>query len=461
MKQKNLDAFEKCIQLMETGAPIEDCINKYPDLIPEMREILETTKAVMNLREEQIPADGMNSNRVKFLSQAKLLVSTDRSNAGAWLNRTSMRIRKVLFSLFSMRPLVSRLMIAILLAGVLIIFSSGLVMTSAKSLPGDSLYSLKRAVEDISVYLVPNREVRQDYEVNFSQQRVDEVKRLIDLGRIHQISFEGILESKGDTNWIVSGIPVTIQSETTIVGGIIDTGSFEPGLVVEVEGITNSHRAVTANEIHLREYQFVGLVQEINANFWRISGVQLGITSKTQIDDGIDIGDQVNVLIRSEDNGLYALAILHEIYPVITPIIQSSPTEKSIVLKDREPEIEEDQKLVGIVEKISDNYWVIGGQIVYIVGIPEITSDINIGDSIEVDYRTELNGSLTAISLEKITNDTQPGETEIHDTHETVEVREGQEVVIPRHSSTDEDKSTTTPENHETPEPPEKHEDNP
>ena len=92
------------------------------------------------------------------------------------------------------------------------------MITSAKSLPGDSLYPVKRAVEDITVYLVPSREIRQEYEVNYSQQRVDEVNRLIVLHRIQTISFEGVLEDKSSSNWIVSGIPVTIQTGHNICG---------------------------------------------------------------------------------------------------------------------------------------------------------------------------------------------------------------------------------------------------
>lgn len=458
MNQKSLDTLEKCIQLLETGAPIDDCINKYPDIAPELQDILEISKAVMNLREEKVPIDGMNKDRVRLLSQANLIVSSRKRNPVDWYSRIILRIRTAFFRLFTIRPFVSRLVIAILITGILIIFSRGLVITSAKSLPGDSLYPLKRAVEDIRVYLIPNREVRQDYEENFSQQRVDEVKRLVNLGRIQTISFEGILESKGDTSWVVSGIPVTLLPETTIVGGMMDSSSFESGLVVEVEGITNSNGGVTANEIHLREYQFIGSVEKINAHAWQISGVHLGITPETQIDDGIRVGDMVDVLIRSEDYGLYALAILREIEPIVTPVIAPTPTAISRVSMDYSSV--DEKSMEGVVEKITNNYLVINGEVIYIFGLLDIPSNINIGDTIQVYYKTELNGSLTAIHVEKATLEEQFGETEIQETAAPDE-KESQEVVISQPPSSEEDMGTESPEAHETEEPPEEHQENP
>jgi hypothetical protein len=214
------------------------------------------------------------------------------------------------------------------ITALLILLSGGLVITSAKSLPGDSLYPVKLAVEDITVYLVPNREVRLEYEVNYSQQRVAEINQLIGLHRIQQISFEGLLDEKSSTAWTVSGIPVMIQTDTTFVGGLNGTEPFVNGSVVEVEGITNSQGGVTANEIHLRKYLFNGTVEEIDKNSWQISGIKLAITSRTQIGEGIEVGDEVNVLIRSEDDGLYALSIQS------TATLETIPQTPSTVIID-------------------------------------------------------------------------------------------------------------------------------
>lgn len=186
-------------------------------------------------------------------------------------------------------------------------------------------------MEDITVYLVPSREIKLEYEVNYSQQRVDEINRLIALHRRQQISFEGVLYEKSSSEWTVSGIPVMIQSGTTFVGVMNGTAPFVNGSVVEVEGITNSQGEVTANEIHLRQYIFTGTVEKIDQNSWQISGIKLSVTSHTQIGEGIKVGDVVNVLIRSEDDGLNAISIKSAETPVnmstVNPTLHDSAIE--------------------------------------------------------------------------------------------------------------------------------------
>ena len=199
MKQRMLDELEKCIELMETGVPIGEYIKKFPDLSPELRNILETAKDVGNLREEQISDDGMNRSRTKLLSRIKQLDPAEEQ--GGWLitlRHTIVNIRRTIYGIFSPRPFLGRLILAMMITGVFILFSRGIVITSAKSLPGDTFYPIKRAVEDISVYLVPDHEVRQEYEDNYSLHRVEEVKSLLAINRMQQISFEGVLESKGE-----------------------------------------------------------------------------------------------------------------------------------------------------------------------------------------------------------------------------------------------------------------------
>jgi hypothetical protein len=129
--------------------------------------------------------------------------------------------------------------------------------------------------------------------------------------------------------------------------------------VVEVEGITNSQGGVTATEIHLRQYQYIGTVEKIDKTSWEISGVKLSITPRTQIEDGIKVGDEVSVLIRSEDNGLYAISILSIELPVtlpsMEPMLQDDMTE--IVEATEHAEMENHEAITtSSVESAQDSY---------------------------------------------------------------------------------------------------------
>jgi hypothetical protein len=459
MNQKLIDKFERCMELLEAGVPLEDCGKEYPDLEPELRKILETAKDVMQFSEEKVSIESMNRSRIKLLSKANQLASKGKENTSAsGLNWIVKPVRRIVNGFYSLSPLAARLVLVVAITGMLILFSSGLVITSAKSLPGDSLYPVKRAVEDISIHLVPNSEVRGEYENNYSQQRVVEVKRLIELKRIQRISFEGILESTDSSNWIVSGIPVDINAATTAVVGPDKTQSFQPGSVVEIEGITNVLGGVTANEIHLREYEFIGTVDKIEAKYWQISGIQYLITSWTQIDVGIREGDDVTVLVRSADNGLQALAILLDVHPIVTTIAPQPNLSTPMPTDTPSVNTEEEHQISGILENISGNYWVVNGQIIYIVADTDISDGINIGDSVSVDYKVEGNGSYTGIEINIMEKSEQPDEYQPQETPESGDEDDDHEASIETTEVKHEiEESTSIPEHQEPPESTEDH----
>src|SRR4030066_664915 len=199
----------------------------------------------------------MEHSRIKLLSLAERLriehKTESRDGLSGWFLKSGKHIMQ---SLSFIRPFAGRMAMALGIAGLFLLFSGGLLITSAKSLPGDSLYPLKRAVEDIKVYLAPSDEIRHEYEDAYSQKRVEEVNLLIGLTREQKISFEGIISSMDESQWGVSGIPVVIHPDTVIVAGVDGRNAIVPGMWVEVEGNTGSQGQVYANEIHLREYQF-------------------------------------------------------------------------------------------------------------------------------------------------------------------------------------------------------------
>jgi hypothetical protein len=461
MNRKQMDAFEKCIERMDAGLPVEDCLKEFPDLTPELRNILEIAKEMMSLMVDKVSDEQMTRSRTMLLSQAKLLTSSDKQSAlESGIGKVFRPFRQITQGFSSLSQLAGRLVLVLGITGLLILLSGRILITSAKSIPGDSLYPVKRAVEDIRVYLAP-RAVEQTVENNYGLQRVEEVKKLIELKRIEQISFEGIIESMSDTEWKVGGVPIIVNPKTTIVGGFTGAQSIEPGVLVEVEGITTENGWVTANEIHLREYQYTGVVEVINVKFWQISTVKLLLTSLTQIDSGIHLGDDVTVLIRSEDSGLYALAILRNIHPTATPNMPKSLADTPTPSEDHTPVIDEEHQIIGNLENISGNYWVVSGQIIYVVGDTHLSDNIKIGDALAVIYKEEANGSFTAIDVEKIENDQTPepemqqapGAGTEEDNHETA--------VVVTSTSEEKDESTQTPEHHETPQPTEDHLDSP
>lgn len=324
MIQSEIDELEKCIDILMHGGTIEDCFSQFPDLSPEVQDNLKTANEMIRLSENEISPELMARSRARMIERAASYRGMRRNQKPGeekWL----LKLKRAFSILPSSTLLAGRVLIVIGITVLLIIFSRGLMITSAKSLPGDSLYPVKRAVEDIQVYLSPNQQHRLEHEENFNQVRVGEVISLLDLKRTQQVSFEGILEKKGKNQWIVSGITVAIQPETKFINGITGTEEFSLGSSVEVEGTTNSTGGVNAKEIHLREYLFDGEVEKIDQSAWQISGYKISVNSGTKIEDGIHIGDSVVVLLHSADDGFYALSIHVEGQVTPTPQIQPSP----------------------------------------------------------------------------------------------------------------------------------------
>jgi hypothetical protein len=462
MNQRLIEALENSIKLMDSGVPLEDCINDYPDLENELRELLWMAEGVKSLRIENIPAELMNRSRIKLLSRSKYLESNSAQEIpSSIINRLANPFRISWHGLHSLSPLAGRLFLVLGITGLLILFSGGLLITSAKSLPGDSLYPVKRAVEDIRVYLAPGSEVRNEYEADYSQQRVDEVKQLIGLDREQQVSFEGKVEALSDSRLIVDGIPVSVLSNTTIVGGSAGIKSIELGMKVEVEGRTTNGGNVIANEVHIREYQFIGRVEIIDANYWQISGIQVQIKPVTQIDSGIQVGDEITILIRSEDNGLYALAILRDVHLLETPNSIPAPTTTPTPDESSAPIDEEMHQFIGNLDKISENYWVINGQVIYIVGGSHISDGIKLGDSVTVDYMVELNGSFTAIEIQRNDNYENTEEYKLQATPEVEGDGESHKTQIMTTEDNEKGDPAQTPEGHDSPEPSENYSETP
>jgi hypothetical protein len=250
---------------LEKGATVDECLGNYPLLSHELRPALEAARAAHSIAVVDAPTEAINRSRTKILGHAARLRSEKNSK----------------ISLFR---LPASVFTALLIALVLLLGSRELVVVSAESLPGDSLYPIKRAVQDIRVRLAPNLEAQHEIEAQYRKQRNDEVLALIDRGLTRKVSFEGIVEMMLPAKWMVGGIPVRLTDETIVIGDI------RFGSMIEVEGSTTEDGWVEAHELHLREFKYIGQVETIEKNFWIISGTEFELTSITQIDSSIQIG---------------------------------------------------------------------------------------------------------------------------------------------------------------------------
>lgn len=283
--------------------------------------------------------------------------------------------------------------VAVMLGG------SGLFAASAQALPGDALYSLKRTGEEIRKGLATGAETKRMLEETYRQRRIEEVNDLFELGRVEQVSFEGVIDSQLAQYLVVAGIPVMVTSQTEMLGDL------KIGEYIEVEGETQTDGIVMGGSLLHKRFELVGWVEAIGPEVWRISGVDLHLLDDVTIRTGLRVGDHVIALVEMDKGGmLYVFNIqlinfitshpTDTLTPIIPPISLLSTEEEGI-------EVE----FTGIVEVIGENTWRISGITVFIMLETEIDDGIDIGDVVDVEALLGEESIIIALEIEKADDD--------------------------------------------------------
>ncbi len=224
MNGKLLDALEICLQRIEQGETLDSALTRYPGLAAQLRPLLETAIQARSARVENLPLTALLRNRARGLALAADLHKTSRP-----------RQRRI------WRPVMTVLSVI----AILVMSSNGLLIASAHSIPGDTLYPLKRSVESTQLHLVSNQAEREALERTFDERRVDETRSLISDQRVERVEFTGEVSSQFQNEWLVSGIPVIVTARTEMNRGIT------VGDEIDVEGSTNAAGVVDATRLTL------------------------------------------------------------------------------------------------------------------------------------------------------------------------------------------------------------------
>lgn len=370
------DAFDVCLSALATGVDLESCLSLYPDLKEELRPALLAAQQARLLRHPEAPQTALVRSRAKMLSRAAELRAA----------------RKPFLLSFP----VPRLALATL-AVVLVLFLSlnGLVIASAQSLPGDALYPVKRAAEDVSLKLAPSAEARQKMSQDYQQRRTNEVSSLLALDLVRNIALEGVIDETGDGQLVLDGIPVVVDASTKL------SGELKPGRLVKLEGVTRPGGWIEADSIQLRFYEYGGKLNATQPGTWTVDDKNFKLLSSTHIDPALKVGDQVLVLVYSSDDGTqYAQAILR---------IPDSLSGQTAGFEPFEVEIS------GKVEGISGDTLLVNGKYVKITDRTEIQGDIAIGSTVKVHALIAADGSLTATEIKPQTQTASGTESQLSD----------------------------------------------
>jgi hypothetical protein len=312
------EILEICLQEIENGADIDTVLFRYPAFAQELRPVLEGSLKARELSDPAPSPEIVRRSRAKVLQHAaRMREASARSSRRLW----SVPLRRMLVSL------------AVIL--VLFMSSTGLVRAASTTLPGDNLYPVKRTWEDVLVLFTFDARSRQAREVEYENERLDELKELFTRRRSVEVEFSGTVTRLNGDLWLVAGVPVAISTQTEL-----PTQAVVLGDALRVEGITQSDGAVLAREIELLP-----------------AGIPL---PEVDDDEGFEFEQENSGRGSGEDE----------------PRIDSSGSSSG-----SQPD---EESLDGVVESINGNILVIGGQIVNL-DTAEIEGTPRLGDTARME----------------------------------------------------------------------------
>ncbi len=157
MKSKIDELLDQLLEEIKKGRSIEDCLKEYPEYADDLEPLLRLAMSIEDLpKSEPTPeAVEVTLRRVRTMVAAQMQTKSKFS------------FRKV----FSLQPVAMRALAVVLL---ICIAGFATVLLSARSLPGDTLYPVKRFCEQIQYFVTISPEGKAELHLAFADKRATE-----------------------------------------------------------------------------------------------------------------------------------------------------------------------------------------------------------------------------------------------------------------------------------------------
>jgi len=216
------EILQTCLELIrDSRETVESVVARYPELSDDLRPILEASLWMVNSREDLEPRPGfVAASRRRLVTR----IQEEQHQAPvSWQEKW-----QHLLSTQRVAP------VAFVFILLLALFVSGTVVTAAqKALPGDSLYSVKRTLEQLALATSFDQANDAALQIEFIEERLDEVKALIAEGRFEEVK------------QIVAQYEEDVQNTIDLIAAVSDQDAFgAERLALELEGILADQRAL-------------------------------------------------------------------------------------------------------------------------------------------------------------------------------------------------------------------------
>jgi len=138
--------------------------------------------------------------------------------------------------------------------------------------------------------------------------------------------------------------------------------------------------------------EFYGVIESVAEGVYSINGLTVNTDSSTEVKGDLAVGDLVKIEgLLNADGTILA----YEIKPAFAP--NGRPDEKD---KGDDDHDEDEIKMIGNVESISDTLWIVAGTGFLIDDSTKIEGDPAIGDTVKVEAYIQSDGTYLAKEIE-------------------------------------------------------------
>ncbi len=277
------------------------------------------------------------------------------------------------------------------------------VRAADASVPGDSLYAVDVAVEQVQLAFTRSPEKRAQLLSRLAQERLNEIQVLESQGRVDQIpvAVQRLNQHLSQMETAVAQVPATQRAEIVqqvrqiyqasrqVLQAAVTPTTPPPDSTPTpiAETGTPTPEPTPVSTAPAATIEFVGVVESMGSDQWVIDGKTV-LVAGAEIKDFIQEGDVVRVEAVDNGDGTY--------------------TALEIELVDDDDVTGTKVKFVGVVESMGSDQWVIDGKTVLVAGA-EIKDFIQEGDVVRVEAVDNGDGTYTALEIELVDDDDVTG----------------------------------------------------
>ncbi len=221
--------LDRCLADIAAGREtIDSCLRRYPAQAGRLAALLELAERVQAAPAIPLPDDKRRALETRLLRRAAQLRSKPVNRAAA-----------------PRRPLLWRRSFALALASVIAValLLGTTVSASAASVPGDVLYPVKRATEQVRLAFTPDGQLAELH-LEFAQQRLQELNVLQERG---EVSEELLTEISNETQLVLERVPTLPQEKQQTV--LVALTDFQDQQVKVLEVMASSARGEAQTKV--------------------------------------------------------------------------------------------------------------------------------------------------------------------------------------------------------------------